>query len=133
MALYTAPITHRPERDGSTLDSPHVTYFLAVEYASDAWRAMLDKSCGELLPATDLGVVDVSGQFTKEMFVGEATAEVELAHVGTSSIGFRVTIYQGGQQCAVITTVLAQLADGRTRSRPLSHEQRTALERFTQM
>lgn len=128
MKVYTAPITHRPERDGSVVDSAHVPFYLAMEYSAAAWRSLLAEVCGDLLPARDLGVVDVSATFTRELFVGEARAEVELTRLGTSSLGFRVAIEQNGVTCAVITNVLVRLAPGRRRSLPLSAAQRAALE-----
>ena len=126
--LYTAPIAHRPERDGTVPASTHVPFYLAMEYSSNAWNSLLVATCGELLSALDLGVVDVAAQFTRELFVGEARAEASLVQLGVSSLSFRVVIYQEGMSCAVITIVLVRLAPGRTRSAPLSAEQRSALE-----
>ncbi|WP_341264524.1 hotdog domain-containing protein [Gordonia hydrophobica] len=89
---------------------------------------MLVSTCGDLLSAGDLGVVDVSAQFTRELFVGDVRAEASLIRLGVSSVSFRVVIYQEEMAGADITIVLARLADGRTRSTPLSPEQRAALE-----
>ena len=128
MKSYTAPITHRPERDGSVPTSAHVPFYLVMEYSADAWTSLLDDTCGGLLTAFDLGVVDVSAQFTRELFVGDARAEASLVQLGLSSLSFRVVIYQQGIGGVFITIVLARLAPGRTRSTPLTAEQRTALE-----
>ncbi|WP_062998058.1 hotdog domain-containing protein [Nocardia jinanensis] len=128
MKVYTAPITHRPERDGTVVDSAHVPFYLAMEHSAAAWRSLLVEACGDLLHPGDLGVVDVSATFTRELFVGEVHTEVELIRLGTSSLGFRVVIHQHGVAGAVITTVLARLAADRKTSVPLSAAQRAALE-----
>ncbi len=128
MKLHTAPITHRPARDGTVPASDHVPFYLAMEYSADAWNSLLVETCGELLSSRDLGVVDVSGQFTRELFTGDVRAEASLVRLSLSSLSFRVVIYQEGIACAVITIVLARLAPGRTRSTPLTAEQRAALE-----
>ncbi|PPJ33473.1 thioesterase [Nocardia nova] len=102
-------------------------FYLAMEYSAAAWRSLLVDVCGDLLPASELGVVDVSATFTREMFVGDVRADVELNRLGTSSLGFRVVIYQDDVACADITNVLVRLAPDRTRSLPLSAAQRAAL------
>ena len=127
--VYTAPLAHRPERDGTIPGGAHVPFYLAMEYSAAAWRSLLVETCGDLLTAGDLGVVDVSAQFSREMFVGEASAEVSLVRLGSSSLGFRVVIFQDGAACAVITNVLVRLAPGRTSSLPLTPAQRAALSR----
>ncbi|GAB86624.1 hypothetical protein GORBP_077_00510 [Gordonia rubripertincta NBRC 101908] len=125
---YAAPISHRPERDGTVPASAHVPFYLAMEYSSDAWNSLLVDTCGAPLPARDLGVVDVTAQFNRELFVGDVCAETGLIRLGVSSLGFRVVLYQEDVVCAVITIVLARLAPDRKRSTPLTAEQRTALE-----
>ncbi|MCK0516726.1 hotdog domain-containing protein [Williamsia sp. DF01-3] len=125
--VYSAPIVHRPERDGSVVESAHVPFFLAMEYSAAAWRSLLDEACAGVLTAAELGVVDVSAQFSRELFVGEVYAEVALVRLGTSSLGFEVVIHQDEIACAVITNVLVRLAPGRTKSLPLTAEQRAIL------
>ncbi|MDV6264710.1 acyl-CoA thioesterase [Rhodococcoides yunnanense] len=127
MKVYTGPIVHRPERDGSVVENAHVPFFLAMEYSAAAWRSWLVEACGDLLTAGDLGVVDVSAQFSREMFVGEVSAEVALVRLGSSSLAFRVVLQQDGVVCAVITNVLVRLAPDRKKSLPLSAEQRAVL------
>ena len=128
MKSYNLHISHRPGRDGSIPANPHVPFYLAMECSVEAWNSLLVSTCGDLLSAGDLGVVDVSAQFTRELFVGDVRAEASLIRLGVSSVSFRVVIYQEEMAGADITIVLARLADGRTRSTPLSPEQRAALE-----
>lgn len=127
MRSYSGPIEHRPERDGTFINSTHVPFYLAMEYGSDSWASLLEEACGDLLVPGDLGVVDVSATFTHEMFVGDVVAEVSLVRLGTSSLAFRVELYQEQIACADITTVLVRLESDRKSATPLAPEQRAAL------
>jgi acyl-CoA thioesterase FadM len=121
-------MTHRPERDGSTVDAKHVPYYLALEVAADAWGTSLTEACGDLLRPRDLAVVHADCDFQHELFVGEADAVVGLVKIGSSSLRFTVDLVQGGRRAGTVNTVLCRVDTDRIHSVPLSEAQRAALE-----
>jgi acyl-CoA thioesterase FadM len=120
-------MTHRPERDGSTIASTHVPYFLALEVAADAWGRALTEACGDLLGPRDLALVHADCDFERELFIGEAEADVALVKVGSSSLSFTVEFAQGGRRAGRVNTVLSLVDEDRVHSVPLSEPQRVAL------
>lgn len=122
------PITNRPERDGSTLDSNHVTHYVAIEVAADAWAIALAEACADLLGPSDLAVVHVDCDFERELFVGEVDVEVTLVDVGSSSLRFAIDLSQAGRHAGTVRTVLCRVGPHRIHSVPLSDAQRAALE-----
>lgn len=120
-------VSHRPNSDGSVPDSKHVPFYLAMEVMSEAWKCALAVTCDGLLSPGDLGVVNVTSDFRRELFVGTAAFRVAFAHIGTSSIRFEIAVEQAGHHVADAAITLARVTDDRTRSLPLSPEQRVAL------
>lgn len=113
MYRSTMPLTHRPARDGSTVDAAHVPAYLALELASEAWGdALADASAG-VLTEIDVMIVNVGSDFSRELLVGEAEVEVEVTKIGRSSLTARVAIAQGGHRAAVATFVFVRVTDGR--------------------
>jgi len=121
-------VTQRPRPDGTVPASTHVPFYLALEMMFEAWRRVLATTCQDILEPRDLGVVNVTSDFGRELHVGATAFDVDLERVGTSSITFRIDVGQNGQHAATIRTTLAQVNDDRTRSVPLSPLQRAALE-----
>jgi acyl-CoA thioesterase FadM len=125
---YRLPVTHRPERDGSTIDSRHVPYYLALEVAATGWGMALVEACGELLGPRDLAVVHVECDFRHELFTGEAEVEVELAGLGSSSLRWQVELVQDGRRAGSVVSVVCRVDDDRVTAVALTPEQRAALE-----
>lgn len=128
MPHYRLPITHRPERDGSTSDSRHVPYFLALEVAAQAWGMALVEACGDLLGPRDLAVVHVECDFRHELFIGEVDLEVALVKLGSSSLRWHIELVQEGRRAGTVVSVVCRVDDDRVTALPLSPEQRAALE-----
>jgi acyl-CoA thioesterase FadM len=127
MPRYDLPVTHRPERDGSAVESRHVPYYLAAEVLSDAWaRTLADLGPGVLV-AKDVAVVSASFDFRREVFTGRVVVGVSIDKVGVSSVRFALTLEQDGQLAATGSTTVAQTDADRTRSVPLTDSQRAAL------
>lgn len=128
MPSYELPLSHRPQRDGSAVISRHVPYYLAAEVLAQAWaQALLDLGLG-LLTAREVAVVNAHFDFSRELFTGMATFGVAVQKVGATSIRFGLTIHQDGQLAATGSTTVVRTDEGRTRSIPLSPDQRAALE-----
>ncbi|HMD24688.1 MAG TPA: hypothetical protein VKH61_11345, partial [Streptosporangiaceae bacterium] len=66
------------------MTSKHVPFYLALEVASQAWAATLAEYCQDLVSPMDMAVVNVTGNFFREVFVGEVDVEVALKRIGTS-------------------------------------------------
>nr|WP_256985287.1 hotdog domain-containing protein [Rhodococcus sp. 06-1059B-a] len=119
------PLTHRPARDGASVDGAHVPAYLALELASQAWADALSHVSDGRLTALDVMVVNVTADFSRELFTGVAEVDVVATKVGRTSITVRVAIEQGGERAAVSTFVLVHVVDGRAER--LSDEQRAFL------
>jgi acyl-CoA thioesterase FadM len=128
MPRYELPVSHRPNRDGSAVTSRHVPYYLAAEVFSTAWSRTLAELGAGVLTAQDVAVVSAQFDYSREVFTGQALVTVDVQTVGVSSIRFGLQLAQDGHVAAVGTTTVVQTDEGRTRSIPLSPEQRAALE-----
>jgi acyl-CoA thioesterase FadM len=128
---YDLPLTHRPMRDGSVVTSRHVPYFLAAEVLALAWATTLRDLGPGVLTSKDVAVVNAHFDFSHELFTGQATFSVEIEKLGTTSIRFGLRIEQDGKLAATGSTTVVQTDEARTRSIPLSSEQRAALERVS--
>jgi acyl-CoA thioesterase FadM len=124
---YPVSLTHRPTRDGQLIQSRHVPYYLALEMVSEAWGTAIVEHCGDALSPRDLAVVGVVSDFWRELFVGDALVDVTLESIGTTSVRFVCTLSQDAEPAATITATLCRVNDGRTKSVPLSEEQRSRL------
>lgn len=98
---------------------------------SDAWARAIFDTCADVMRPDELGVVHVTSDFSHELFVGEATVEVTVQRIGTSSMTLLLTLSQDGRQAAVMTAVLARVDPLRLRSVPLTAAQRSALATLT--
>jgi acyl-CoA thioesterase FadM len=125
---YELPLTHRPTRDGKQIRVSHVPYYLALEMMAEAWASAIDATCEGVLKPSDLGVVHVTSDFSREVFIGDSVIDVALTKIGVTSLTFHVELAQEGQKAATLTAVLAQVDPTRTYAVPLSDEQREALE-----
>lgn len=121
-------MTHRPLRDGTPVTNNHVPYYLALEVMSDAWAIAIFTACAGVMAPNELGVVHVTSDFARELFVGEATVDVTLQKLGTTSMTLLLTLSQDGHQAAVMTAVLARVDPLRLKSVPFTPAQRAALE-----
>ena len=128
MPSYELPLSHRPERDGSAVNSRHVPYFLAAEVFSDAWARTLVELGPGVLTARQVAVVNAHFDFSREVFIGLAAVTVTIDKLGTSSIRFGLQLEQDGRVAATGSTTVVQTDSGRTRAIPLSDVQRAALE-----
>lgn len=128
MPCYELPLTHRPTRDGQQVTSTHVPFYLAMETMAEAWGRAIDSNCEGVLRAGDLGVVHVTSDFGREVFVGEALVEVDLQQIGTASLTFGLRLTQHGELAVRTTVVVAQVDPTRKHSVPFSIEQHAALE-----
>jgi acyl-CoA thioesterase FadM len=109
--------------------SNHVPYFLAAEVMALAWNQLLLELGPGLISARDVAVVHVDFDFSRELFVGAATFDVEVLRVGTTSITFGLRVEQYGKLAATGTTVVARTDEARLHALPLTPQQRTALDR----
>lgn len=125
---YELPLTHRPTRDGQQVTSAHVPFYLAMEMMAEAWGRAVNGACDGVLQAGDLGVVHVTSDFGREVFVGEAVIDVTLQHIGTSSLTFQLRLTQADELAVRTTAVVAQVDPSRKYAVPFSIEQRAALE-----
>jgi acyl-CoA thioesterase FadM len=121
-------MTHPPARDGSPVTMAHVTFFLALEVASDAWSRTVGELCAPALTMADLAVVRVEADFRREMFTGELTVDVAVRRIGRASITVGTELEQDGRSTGAVTFVFSRVGDGRVGSLPLSAEQRRVLE-----
>jgi acyl-CoA thioesterase FadM len=128
MPRYELPLTHRPQRDGSSVVSRHVPYYLAAEVFSDAWAQTLVDLGSGVLTAKDVAVVNAHFDFSREVFTGVATIVVSIEKLGVSSIRFGLQLEQDGRQAATGSTTVVQTDRDRTRAIPLTEQQRAALE-----
>lgn len=128
MPRYVLPITHRPERDGTAVAGSHVPFYLALEVASDAWRRTVGERCAPVLTMTDLAVVHVEADFSREMFTGELTVDVSVQRIGRTSVTVRAELAQAGASTGAVTIVFARVDAARVVSLPLTPEQRPFLE-----
>jgi acyl-CoA thioesterase FadM len=124
----TLLVTHPPPRHGPPVTSKHVPFYLALEVASQAWAATLAEYCGDLVSRMDMAVVNVTGNFFREVFVGEVDVEVALKRIGTSSVTFLLELFQAGHRAGTVDLVVAQVDAGRVHAVPLSPAQRAALQ-----
>lgn len=129
MPRYELPLSHRPLRDGTLVTSRHVPYFLAAEVFSQAWAQTLADLGPGLLASKDVAVVNAHFDYAHEVFIGSAIITVTVEKVGHTSIRFGLQLEQDGRLAATGTTTVVHTDEDRTRSIPLSDEQRTALER----
>lgn len=107
------PLTHRPTRDGLIVDAAHVPAYLALELASQAWADALAVTSAGVLDATDVMIVHVTSDFSRELLTGDVDVEVVLTKIGRSSLTARVSIDQDGNHAALATFVLVRVAHGR--------------------
>lgn len=125
MYRSTLPLTHRPMRNGSAVEAAHVPAYLALELASQAWTNAVADSSEGLLTATQLVIVNITSNFSRELLVGTADVEVVLKRVGRSSLTVDVAIDQESERAAVATFTLVHVVGGV--AHPLSDEQRGSL------
>jgi acyl-CoA thioesterase FadM len=121
-------ISHRPHSESRSMTPRHVPFYLALEVASDAWARALATTCDGILTPSDLGVVNVTSDFSHEAFTGEATFDVALERVGTTSLTFAIQIVQHGHVVGALRTTLVRVDELRDHALPWSHVQRAALE-----
>ncbi len=127
MLRFRLSLAHSRADDGSTPTSDHVPFYLALEYTAEAWQRALATTCTGLLEPRDLGVVNVTSDFGRELFVGPADFDVSLLRLGTSSLTFHIQVLQRGEPAADVTITLAQVDGRREHSVPLAPDQRAAL------
>ncbi|MCW2622288.1 MAG: hypothetical protein JWL64_1890 [Frankiales bacterium] len=106
----------------------HVPFYLALELMSDAWARLLVEGAGGALVANDVGVVAVDYVFKRELFVGDAEVDAEVAAIGRSSVAFDTAITQGGIRACSGRITVARTDEARLHSVPLSEVQRAALQ-----
>jgi acyl-CoA thioesterase FadM len=115
-------------RDGRPVPTNHVPYYLAHEAMSDAWNRAIFTACEGVMAPNELGVVHVSSDFSRELFVGEVSIEVHVEQLGNSSITVKLALAQYDRPAATMTAVLARVDPLRQHSVPLTDAQRSALE-----
>jgi acyl-CoA thioesterase FadM len=125
---YALQVTHRPERDGRVVSDPHVPFFLALEAAADAWMLALGEFCEDILLPSDVGVVNVTSDFRRELFIGLLHVDVSLQAIGISSATFVMRLFQYDRFAGSVRLVVAKVNAGRTHSLPLTDVERAALE-----
>jgi acyl-CoA thioesterase FadM len=124
---FAKQLTHRPLPDGTVGTHAHISFYEALEIASDAWAQLIDEVTASKLTTRDVAVVHVEADFAHELFVGDALIEVEVASVGTSSIAFELRILQSDRSAATIGITVAQIDPTRKRAVPLTAQQRDPL------
>ncbi len=105
----------------------HVTFHGALGYVQAAWLRALTETCGDVLMPPDLGLVNVTADYRRELFDGPAVFDVTLERMGTSSLIFAADIIQSGELAARATLTFVRVDADRTRSLPLTAQQRAAL------
>jgi acyl-CoA thioesterase FadM len=125
---YTLPISHRPNREGEHGGGAHVPVFLAIEFLMHAYHRALTQWCGSALTAQEMVIVKVTGDFGREVFVGNAQFDVSIAALGTSSLTVSVSLSQGDVPAVGATLILVRVAPDRVHSQPFTDEQRSLLE-----
>ena len=128
MPTYELPVTHRPNRDGTLLTTRHVPYYLAAEVFAQAWAQTLVELGPGVLTSQNVAVVNARFDYSREVFTGSAVITVAVEKVGGTSIRFGLVLEQDGKVAATGTTTVVHTDEKRTRSIPLSEEQRSALE-----
>jgi hypothetical protein len=121
-------LAHRPDRDGTPVTARHVPFYLALELMADAWARLLVETAGGVLLTGDVGVVAVDYSFKRELFVGGAEVDAEIASVGRSSVAFDTAIHQLGRRACSGRITVARTDAARLHSVPLSAAQREVLE-----
>jgi acyl-CoA thioesterase FadM len=81
-----------------------------------------------VLVPPDLGLVNVSADYRRELFDGPAVFDVVLERLGTSSLVFTVDIIQSGELAARATLTFVRVDADRAGSLPLTARQRAALQ-----
>lgn len=119
-------LTHRPFRDGSPVDSDHVSAYLALELATHAFNDALAHATAGQVGEQDVMIAHITSNYSRELLVGEAEVEVTVEKIGRTSISLDVTIEQFGQRAAVTSFVLVRVLDGR--ACPLTDAERGAIE-----
>jgi acyl-CoA thioesterase FadM len=125
---YTLLVTHPLPRDGRPVTSTHVPFYLALEFAAEAWARTLGEYCGDLISPMAMAVVNVTSNFRREVFVGEVAVEVTLKRIGTSSVTFLLELFQAGHSAGTVDFVVVQVDVPRVRAVPLTPAQRAALQ-----
>jgi acyl-CoA thioesterase FadM len=121
-------VGHRPGSDGSDRDGGHAPYYLVVESVTDAWEQVLRDLGDDVLPVREIGVVRITFDYRREVFVAPAEYQVDLVRVGRSSLEFAIRLVQGGRLAVLAQVVVARVNADRSASAPLSDRQRAALE-----
>lgn len=130
MPSYVLPLVNAAEDGRFTGATTHVYFHTVAKTMFEAWLTALDAACGELFVPTDLAVVHVDLDYSREAHVGQSTHEVALLKIGRTSFTFRVVMTQQGHACADMTAVVAQIGEDREHASPFSEAQRAALQRL---
>jgi len=120
-------LINNPDRAEESIYGDHMTFPLSLQACADAWTSALIGACGGSLAPSDLGVVNVTSDFRRELFTGDAMIGITLTRLGTSSISLRAEIVQFAQSAVTVSVVLVRVDGTRRRSVPLSDAQRAAL------
>ncbi|MCW2604656.1 MAG: hypothetical protein JWN61_2791 [Pseudonocardiales bacterium] len=121
-------MSHRPGREGEPPRDGHVPAYVAMEYLTEAYHLALATWCGRVVTPHEMAIVHVEADFRREVFVGAAEFDTELAALGRTSITLSITLRQSGADAVVARMVLAHVADGRAGSSPFADDQRALLE-----
>ncbi|MCU1690741.1 MAG: hypothetical protein JWN20_2669 [Jatrophihabitantaceae bacterium] len=121
-------MSHRPGREGEPPRDGHVPAYVAMEYLTEAYHLALATWCGRVVTPHEMAIVHVEADFRREVFVGAAEFDTELAALGRTSITLSITLRQSGADAVVARMVLAHVAHGRAGSSPFADDQRALLE-----
>ena len=128
MPRVTVTLHNHAPADASEHIRRHVPHYCALEAATGAWNRVLADTLDGFDPVTDIVVVDVNSNFSRELFTEEAQLDIEATRIGTTSVTLRAGIEQGGSLAADMSVTLVQVGDGRSAARPWSPEQIASLE-----
>lgn len=120
-------ISHRPGREGEPPRGGHVPAYVALEYLTEAYHLALAQWCARVLTPREMAIVHLDADFRREVFVGPAEFETELAAVGRTSITLAITLRQSGADAVLARMVLAHVADSRAGASPFADNQRALL------
>jgi acyl-CoA thioesterase FadM len=120
-------MSHRPGREGERPRGGHVPAYLAMEYLTEAYHRALAQWCGQVLTPREMAIVHVDADFRREVFVGPAQFDVQLAAIGRTSITLAITMRQSGGDAVAARLVLAHMSDGRVGASPFAADQRALL------
>jgi acyl-CoA thioesterase FadM len=130
MHRVTVEMTHRPERDGTTWESSHATFFLIAETAMQAWVSALAEAGTPDLSARCFVVANLTTDYRREMHTEPATFDVTFDRIGNTSITLSMQVTQRGEVTATIRVVLVRVRRERSESTRFSGEEREILNRL---